>query len=248
MSSVLSLRRTPRGTLRASGVSASLFLSALLALSCRDLGSGPPAGATTPVVKLAAGDTLRFDSYSVDAYGYTIPQSHREVTWAVVSTGGSFMGKTGVTTVEQGPPAEPLSTAPDTLRFRFLENGDIEQFGYLAEAARRRDSVVLVPQWDRIAAFSLGTGGGWEVGTIDEDSIDLVRGTVTDYEDYVTLRFNGVSLIVRAYTVSLSASTFYAEVSVAESPGIPVRLAANAVPGGPPGTIMEVTEVKTSAP
>jgi hypothetical protein len=71
---------------------------------------------------------------------------------------------------------------------------------------------------------------------------------VTDYEDYVTLKVNGISLIARAYTVSLSASTFYAEVSVAESPGVLVRLATSGGPGGVPGTILEVTEVKTSTP
>jgi hypothetical protein len=137
---------------------------------------------------------------------------------------------------------------PDTLRFRFLDNGDIEQFGYLSSLALGRDSVILAPQWDRIAALSLGTAGNWTLGPISADSTDLVAGTVTEHQNYVTLRINGVPRIVPATTVALTASLFYAEVSVSQNPGSIVRMVVDAAPGGAAGEVLEALTLRTALP
>jgi hypothetical protein len=56
---------------------------------------------------------------------------------------------------------------PDTLRFRFLPNGDIEQYGFFARAAQRRRDAAPEPRWDRIGAFSLPVNGVWTAGVLD---------------------------------------------------------------------------------
>jgi hypothetical protein len=241
--------RTSPATHGAAWVSAFVFLAGALALlSCRDLGPQPAAGASVAVIRYLPGDSLIFSRYNVTGAGFEIARSRRTVSWYVRSANDGFAGRDSVTTILEYDPGDTVRAVPDTIRFRFLENGDIERFGYLSAVALRRDSSVYAPAWDRIAAFSLGTGGTWLMGPVGADSTDIVRGRVTAYQDYVTVSVNGLPRIVPASTVSLSASYFYGEVSVSQNPVSIVRLLVNAVPGGTAGEVTEATSMKTSLP
>ena len=46
----------------------------------------------------------------------------------------------------------------DTLFFHFAADGDVYQFGFVAGVVSLLEGEHIAPAWDRIAAFSAGTG------------------------------------------------------------------------------------------
>ncbi|MEW6511120.1 MAG: hypothetical protein AB1428_09205 [Bacteroidota bacterium] len=159
-----------------------------------------------------------FYSWPLDKFGNRILSSQTGVTWHVLATGESYDGKDGVTTiVELASPGSP-PTPVDTLRFRFGADGDIEQYGFLARAALRRDGQSIAPGWDRIAAFSLAANATWSVGAIDTAGNDVVRGVVNDDRSYFSASINGVETLVRGYSVSLSTIDFGYTLTIADPP------------------------------
>jgi hypothetical protein len=246
---MVSARRTRRASLIAAGVSASVLMAVAVGVpSCRDLSTTPVTSAGAPAVRYIAGDSLTFERYAIGSFGYEIANTRRTVLWAVISVSDVFAGAGGVTTIVQTVQGDTLAPPPDTLRFRFLDNGDIERYGYLSSLALRRDSTVLAPQWDRIAALSLGMGGRWTLGAVGADSTDVVEGNVTDYQDYFTLTVNGESRIVPSTTIALSATVFYAEVSISQNPGSIVRMVVNATPSGVPGEVFKALTLRSALP
>jgi len=174
---------------------------------CRDNGTGPAqqAGPLLGPLAFAAGDTLTFDAWLIDSYGYAIDSSHTTPLWRVLGTADVYAGASGVTTMLAFPsPGAPPSRA-DTLHFLFLPSGDIEQFGFIAEAVRVTTGETLAPRWDRIAAFSLPTNGTWSAGTADAAGLDTVRGTVLGDQGYFVAGDNGVRTAFHGYGVELVA-------------------------------------------
>jgi hypothetical protein len=198
---------------------AALFCVILLqAGGCRDTGTGPVAQSPVTALAFAAGDSLVFDAWVVDSYGYAIPSTHTTPIWVVLSIGGTYAGAAGVTSIAElpGPGAPP--SAIDTLHFRFLPSGDIEQYGFIARVVRRREHLRLPPSWDRIAAFSLPTNSTWTVGTVDSAGTDTLRGTVIGDQGYFVASLDDVRTAFHGYGVSLSSLDIVSTLVVSDSP------------------------------
>jgi len=190
---------------------AAALLAACLAGAggCRDNGTGPlqQTGPLVAPLAFTAGDTLTFDAWPLDSYGYPIESAHMTPFWRVLSTGALYAGAAGVTTVVEFSSPNVPSTLQDTLRFRFLPSGDIEQFGYIARVVQAVTGAVLAAGWDRIAAFSLPTNGVWTVGVADSAGGDTLRGTVLGDQGYFVAGYNGVRTAFRGYGVELTSQT-----------------------------------------
>ena len=203
----------------------------MVAAGCRDSTvytlASPPAG--PPGIVFAPGDSLTFDSWALDDFGDRIPSSLTGVLWRVADTGGTAAGRSRVTTVIEGtaPGFPPLP--PDTLLFQFRADGDIFQYAFLAKSVLRRESRVITPQWDRIAAFSLPAGGIWTVGAQDSAGTDLVQGRVLDDQSYFSISVNGVEMLFRGYSATMVGTNYQYGLSIAVAP--PAVLVLREEPG-----------------
>ena len=201
---------------------AALLLAGVLALlpGCRDNGTGP-AQQTGPLVGALAfsvGDTLTFDAWLIDTYGYVIDSSHTTPLWRVQGTADFYAGAAGVTTMLEFPfPGAPARLA-DTLRFQFLSSGDIFQFGFIADAVHATTGALLSPRWDRIAAFSLPTNAVWNAGTADSAGLDTLKGTVLGDQGYFLAADNGVRTAFHGYGAGLSSQTIECTVAFSGDP------------------------------
>ena len=184
---------------------ALLFVFLFQAAGCRDSGTGPSSGSPQTVSGLvfATGDTLVFDDWGLDAYNYTLPASHTNTLWKVCAVSDSFAGAGNVTSIAEYPGTSPGKS--DTLHFRFLPSGDIYQYGFVSGVVKRREGVLLLPAWDRIAALSLPTNGTWAVGTADPAGTDTLQGTVRGDQGYFIASLNGVRTVFHGFGVSLSS-------------------------------------------
>jgi len=211
------LRSLPVGSARTGAL---LFLFLVPLAGCRENGTGPAAAPAQTVAGLlfAAGDTLLFDAWNYDAYNQLIPSSHTSPLWKVLSVNGTWAGAGGVTSIQEFSPPEQPPGKTDTLRFRFLANGDIEQYGFIAGVVMRREGVRLAPSWDRIAAFSLPTNATWAVGTADTAGLDTLRGTVSGDEQYFVAILNGVKTVFHGYGVTLGSLDLEYTIVVSDVP------------------------------
>ena len=200
---------------------AAVLVAALVAWpGCRDNGTGPlqQTGPLVAGLDFTTGDTLAFDAWLIDSYGYTIDSSHTTPLWCVLGTADFYAGASGVTTMLELPfPGAPARLA-DTLRFRFLPSGDIIQYGFIAGAVHATTGAVLAPSWDRIAAFSLPTNGTWNVGTADSARLDTLVGTVLGDQGYFLASDNGVRTAFHGYGAGLSSQTLECTVVVSGEP------------------------------
>lgn len=216
--------RTEAGRWRRKSVahgSAFVVLFMLCAASgCRDTtvdsASGVPSG--PPVVTFSPGDTLIFDAWALNGFGDRIPSSQTSVLWRVVDTGGTAAGRTRITTIieQAGPGAPPIRR--DTLLFQFRADGDIWQYGFLARSVLVRENRTIPYAWDRIAAFSLGAGGIWIVGTQDSAGTDAVQGRVLDDRSFFSVSVNGVETLFRGYSVTLVGTNYEYGFTIAAPP------------------------------
>ena len=199
---------------------ALLFLLLAPMTGCRESGTGPSGAPAQTVAGLvfAPGDTLLFDAWNYDAYNELVPSSHTAPLWRVQSVNDTWAGAAGVTSISEFSPPEEKPGTTDTLRFRFLANGDIEEYGFIARVVLRREGVRLAPSWDRIAAFSLPTTATWTVGTADTAGQDTLRGTVSGDEQYFIAVLNGVKTVFHGYGVTLSSLDLEYTIIVSDVP------------------------------
>jgi len=215
------LRRALRSLLRPGACAgALLFVFLAQVAGCREDGTGPPSPSPQAVGGLVftEGDTLIFDAYGLDPYGYAIAASHTTPLWRIYDVGGTFAGAGNVTSVADYPDPGTSPALSDTLRFRFLPSGDIYQYGFIAGVVERREGVHLVPAWDRIAALSLPSNTMWAVGTVDTLGTDTLRGTVTGDQGYFIAVLNGVRTAFHGYGVSLSSIDIAYSIVVSDVP------------------------------
>jgi hypothetical protein len=186
---------------------ALLFVFLWQAAGCRDNGTGPSSQSPQTVSGLvfAAGDSLIFDAWGLDLYGYATLTSHTSPLWRVYAVSDTFAGARNVTSIAEYPDPGTSPGKSDTLHLQFLPSGDIYQYGFIARVVERREGVHLVPAWDRIAALSLPTNGTWAVGTADSGGTDMLRGTVMGDQGYFIAMVNGVRTVFHGYGVSLSS-------------------------------------------
>ncbi len=183
----------------------ALFCLWLLPLACRD-GTDPPLtpGAIAFHPAFAPGDVYEYDAILISEFGYYLPSTRSRATQRILSTGGTFAGFTGVTTVLDSTVLLRDTTAT-VQEFMLAQSadGDLYRFGLLAEIARVTGLPVPPRRWDRIAAFSQGIGGSWVVGSLDSAGRETVYGSFTGSGGMVSANINGVQTLFSCYQVSI---------------------------------------------
>jgi len=199
--------------------SALVILMLLGGGGCRDNSAGPlTPHAHPPVVILAVGDSLLFNTWGLDIYGDPLPGSYARTLWHVTAVADSFAGRQGVTTVLESAFPAPPTPLVDTLHFAFMANGDIYQFGFLALAVKRGGGPTIRPVWDRIAALSLPIDATWVVGPRDSAGGDFVQGFFEGQNDYFSTSVNGVNTLCRGYTVTMTGTDLSCALTVTDAP------------------------------
>ncbi len=188
-------------------VALPFFCSAVL-FGCRENTSPVvPPGELNVRFAFNNGDYASYDNWNLDEFGYIIPNTRFRDSWIVIDTAGRRAGLSPVSVVVdsifRGVSANPDSLVRiDTLLFYTSPEGDLYQYGFLAALLKRREGTALKPQWDRIAAFSLGLSGFWTVGPVD--SADSVYATMSSATTYIAVNFNGVQTALLAYTIEMT--------------------------------------------
>lgn len=204
---------------------ALLLMMIFLASGCRDAStdSSELFGAGSLRFSLTLGDSLAFDSWLIDAYGYALPSTYARTIWRVTAVAETFAGRQGVTTVliSNAPGTQPV--VRDTLRFIFTSGGEISEYGFLSRIAKRREGRTIPPAWDRIAMFSLPLNETWTVGVMDSLGQDQVQGRVLGNWTYFSAKVNGVETVFKGYTVVMYGAHFRGEISISSTPSAFLR-------------------------
>ena len=199
---------------------ASLVLFLLILPACREsaVDAFAPVPIATPVIRLSPGDTLTFDTWSLNEFGDRVPGTQASLMWRVVDTGSVAAGQPNVTVIiaQAAPGSPPIGR--DTLLFRFGADGDVYQYGFLYRSVLRRQHRTIPQAWDRIGAFSLSSGSVWTVGAQDSAGTDLVQGRILDDQSYFSASINGVQTLFRGYSASLVGTNYDFGLTIAGSP------------------------------
>lgn len=188
-----------------------VVLWATLLVSCREelpLGGSSPTA--KPALQFVPGDYFLFDNWKLDLYGVRIPSSYYRNSWTVADTGVEIRGSVRVTVVIDSTfDSTQQVTRIDSLFFRVDANGDVFQYGFLALLIAERESLMLAPQWDRIAAFSQPTGTAWVVARIDTSAgartQQTVIGTILPTPEYVgPVIMDGEERAILSYRIEIS--------------------------------------------
>jgi hypothetical protein len=195
-----------------------LFLLTLPACRESSVDTSAPVPPATPVLRFSPGDSLTFDTWSLNDFGDRILSTQASLLWRVVDTGRVTAGQQNVTVIiAQAAPGSP-PILPDTLLFRFGANGDVFQYGFLFRSVLRREQRTIPRAWDRIGAFSLAAGNVWTVGAQDSAGTDLVQGRIIDDQSYFSAAINGVQTLFRGYSAGLAGTNYEFGCTVAGSP------------------------------
>lgn len=183
----------------------ALFCLCVSPLACRD-------GSDTPLTPQAIafhpafspGDVYEYDALLISEFGYYLPSTRGRAKQRVLSTGGTFAGFSGVTTVLDSTVLLRDTTAT-VQQFLLAQSadGDLYRFGLLAEIARTTGLPVPPKRWDRIAAFSQGIGASWVVGSLDSAGQERVYASFAGGEEMVSANINGVQTLFSCYQVSV---------------------------------------------
>ena len=213
---------------RAHWCTGAMLLGTLLLVfsGCRESATVLTGSEGVETPKFSSGDSLLFDAWDLDSFGYLITSSHKVVIWYVASITDTVAGATGVTTVIESAD----STQNDTLRFQFRTDGTVYQYGYIAGVVMRREHVRRIPQWDLLADAGHGTGSGWFVGTLDSAGMDPVYGTL-EGSSYFSATINGLPMVFSGVTASLEGDNYIAELSFSANPSTVLRLFEESEPG-----------------
>lgn len=236
------LKGTPRRVLQPFLVGSVLF--AFLAPGCRgdDTLTETDSGAFYSV-RLETGTQYRYTVWSIDRFGDRILSSERIRTWTVHAENVSVHGFDDVTVVIDSTEGEPN----DTLDFRFLASGDIYQYGFVSRWIARSESKTIPPQWDLLAAFSLGQVGTWTVGVADSAGSSTVKGETRGEELLFEVLVNGTLTAVPSYRVDLRTSSLLASIWISDSPSAFLLFRDEIVFPTTPirGELAQLTEVAT---
>ncbi len=194
---------------------ALLFISVAAGAGCREQSVSP--GTTQPIslsMNFSLGDAYTYQVWALDEFGYPIPDSTNQESWRVVGTNGSLRGFSGVVSIRDS--VNPLEI--DTLYYAFSPRGDIYQYGLVSYLLKKFEGRILAPQWDSLAAFSLGIDNYWVLTGGDSSSDEKIYGVVTGETDYFTVTVNRVQTVFSAYRVQLTKSDMNVSIWVTDSP------------------------------
>jgi hypothetical protein len=181
--------------------------------------------------------------WSLDIFGDRITSTERARSWNVVANGVTAYEFDDVTLVVDSTEGEAI----DTLYFRFLDSGDIYQYGFLSGVVERTEGKIIPSQWDLIVALSLGRVGNWTAGVADSAGNDMVRGEMEGEELLFEIMINGMLTAVPAYRADLTSSKLISSIWVTGSPSAFVRLRyENAFSSSSiKGELAQLTEITT---
>jgi len=213
------MRRPGESPLPTLAVTALSAILSAVAPGCRGAETPTEPGSGSVSVRLEAGSHYRYVVWSLDGFGDRIASTERRRDWDVAASGVSAYGVEDVTVVVDSTEGEPA----DTIHFRFLESGDIYQYGFLSRWVERSEGKTIPPQWDLIAALSLGRVGNWIVGVADSAGNDVVRGEISGENLLFEVVINGTLTAVPSYRVDLVSSRLLSSIWVTDSPSAFVR-------------------------
>lgn len=199
--------RAARSLRQGAGAALVFFLS-LVVISCRrEIPVTPPQQSAPPLFRFSPGDYFVYDNWLL-SFGSRIPSSRFKNSWTVLDTGRTLRGRTRVTVVIDSTfSTSGQLTRRDSVLFSFDSAGDVYQFGFLSGLIAVRESLIIAPQWERIAAFSVAAGSSWTIARLD--SANRVRppqtvfGEIAAMREYVGFSVNGVQQVVLAYRVEI---------------------------------------------
>lgn len=207
----------------------SVLCSAAL-LACREelpLNGHVPAPF---LFRLQPGTYFSFDNWKLDGFGQRISSSYYRSSWTVTDTGRTIRGEAGVTVVVDSTfDTSGVFTRRDSLFFRTGADGDLYQWSFLYSLIAERESLQLVPQWDKIAAFSLPRGASWVVATIDTSigakETETVYGRIEASSAYVgPMIINGEERTILSSKVEIIKPRMYYALWISDSPSTVARM------------------------
>lgn len=199
-----------------------VFLVPLLGCREEEVGGGS-SGAIRFEFSVRRGDRVEYYNWRLDQYGYRISASQFRDTWTVIDTGAQYRGRSSVSVIIDSVFAtgtgggETLSRV-DTLYFHITPGGDIYKYGFLSAIVRRRENAWVDSEWDRIAAFPLGSSTGWIVGYADSLKRRPVYGQIVPEREYIAVDVNGVQTVLSTYRVDMFASGLDLRLWLTDSP------------------------------
>lgn len=190
---------------------ARILLLAFVALACREeIPLGGSSGSSKPTFRFTPDAYYSFDNWKLDPYGMRIPSSYYRSSWTVADTGVRIRGALGVVVVIDSTfDSTGMTSRVDSLFLRVDDNGDLLQYGFLSSLIAERESLTIMPQWDRIAVFSVPNGASWVVARLDTStglpSDQVVVGRVSPMREYVgPVSVNNEERAVLSYRIEIT--------------------------------------------
>jgi hypothetical protein len=204
------------------GIIALLFV--FLSSGCRETQppTEPPLSSVLHL-QFKPGDYFGYDYWLFDEYGFPIDSSRFRTSWTIVDTAAQFHGFTGVTLIVDSiftprlNGTEALSSV-QTMGLKVIGNGDVYQYGFVAGLLNKGGGVTVIPQWDRIAVFSLGTSTSWLVGQGDSTGTTSVYGQEVSSGEYVTITVNGTPHVFLSSRIDITLTNLLHSFRVTDSP------------------------------
>lgn len=170
-----------------------------------------------------------YDNWKLYPNGSRILTSQFRNSWRVTDTGALALGYSDVAIVVDSTFLKGRSGA-DTLvhteqrYFRTSSNGDVFEYGFIARLVGLRDSVLVIPKWDRLFSPSAGANTFWVVETNDSATTGTIYGTYLPILETVEASINGVSNGVLSYHVEITGRNLAVHIWVSNSPSAFLRL------------------------
>lgn len=193
-------------------------------LSCREELPVNGGGTSPFLFRLSPGTWYSFDNWKLDSFGQRIASSYFRNSWTVADTGRVVNGRMTVTVVIDSTfDTTGVFVRSDSLLYSTDPNGDVYQWGFLSSLIAERETLLLAPQWDRIAAFSQPTGSSWVIATIDTSiggrANETVLGRIGTSSVYVgPILINGEEGTILSYRIEITKPRMYYSFWITETP------------------------------
>ncbi len=204
-----------------------LIVGSLAFLSCRETFSPTDESPVRTRLRFSPGDSFTYDNWKV-TFGGRDASSRFTNTWTVTDTGLVMLSMSHVTLIIDSTfGANERFVRRDTLLFSLHDNGDVYQYGFLRSLIAERETLTIVPQWERIAALSQSLGSSWTIARLDTSTglprAETVVGVLGTTRPYVGVTVNGVVRGLLAYDIDISKPKLRYNLLLLDSPAAIVQ-------------------------
>jgi hypothetical protein len=141
------------------------------------------------------------------------------------STGTTLLGRPNTTCfIDSAVAVTDSYRSTDTIYVSVDPNGDVYRYGFLARLAATRENRRIPKHWDRIAAFSLGSGTLWTLGTWDSAGTELVTAQIAGARELFAVKVNGVQMVFSGYRIDLQSPSFTSSLAMSDTPSAILEL------------------------